>query len=83
MVHEREAVGDDRVVTDRAEVRAGEVSSSFEFHIVPGWSILRALIAGETDPMRLADVARGTLKTKRAALIDVESVQLVRRARFL
>jgi transposase len=37
---------------------------------VTGRSILRALIAGETDPVRLADLARGTLKAKRAALIE-------------
>jgi transposase len=37
---------------------------------VSGRAILRALIAGETDPVRLADLARGTLKNKRAALID-------------
>src|SRR6266699_5045390 len=37
---------------------------------VTGRSILRALIAGETDPVRLADWARGTLKAKRAALIE-------------
>jgi transposase len=36
---------------------------------VSGRAILRALIAGETDPVRLADLARGTLKNKRAALI--------------
>jgi transposase len=37
---------------------------------VTGRAILRALIAGETDPERLADLARGTLKNKRAPLID-------------
>lgn len=37
---------------------------------VSGRAMLRALIAGETDPVRLADLARGTLKNKRAALID-------------
>lgn len=35
---------------------------------VSGRAILRALIAGETDPARLADLARGTLKAKRARL---------------
>jgi len=35
-----------------------------------GRAILRALIAGQTDPVQLADLAQGTLKNKRAALID-------------
>jgi transposase len=35
-----------------------------------GRAILRALIAGQTDPVQLADLAQGTLKKKRAALID-------------
>jgi transposase len=37
---------------------------------VSGRAILRALIAGETDPERLADLARGTLKQKRASLVE-------------
>jgi transposase len=37
---------------------------------VSGRAILRALIAGQTDPAQLADLARGTLKNKRAALIE-------------
>ena len=37
---------------------------------VSGRAILRALIAGDTDPERLADLARGTLKSKRPQLID-------------
>lgn len=37
---------------------------------VSGRAILRALIAGQTDPIQLADVARGTLKNKRAALVE-------------
>ena len=32
--------------------------------------MLKALIAGERDPRRLADLARGRMKTKRAALIE-------------
>ncbi|HUL99619.1 MAG TPA: IS110 family transposase [Mycobacterium sp.] len=32
--------------------------------------MLEALIAGERDPRRLADLARGRMKTKRAALIE-------------
>jgi transposase len=37
---------------------------------VSGRAMLKALIDGETDPTRLADLARGTLRKKRAALID-------------
>jgi transposase len=37
---------------------------------VSGRAILRALIAGNTDPERLADLARGSLKNKRPQLID-------------
>lgn len=35
--------------------------------------MLEALIAGERDPRRLADLARGRMKTKRAALIEALS----------
>jgi transposase len=37
---------------------------------VSGRAILRALIQGQTDPAHLADLARGTLTHKRAALIE-------------
>jgi transposase len=37
---------------------------------VSGRAILRALIAGQTDPVQLADLARGTLKNKRTALVE-------------
>ena len=37
---------------------------------VSGRAILRALIAGETDAAVLAELAQGTLKNKRAALVD-------------
>ena len=37
---------------------------------VSGRATLRALIAGQTDPVQLADLARGTLKNKRAALVE-------------
>jgi transposase len=35
-----------------------------------GRAILAALVAGETDPERLADLTRGRLKASRAALVD-------------
>jgi transposase len=37
---------------------------------VSGRAILAALIKGETDPQRLADLARGKLKHKRPALVE-------------
>jgi transposase len=37
---------------------------------VSGRAMLRALIAGQSDPVQLADLARGTLKNKRAQLIE-------------
>jgi transposase len=37
---------------------------------VSGRAILRALIAGQTDPVQLADLARGTLKNKRTELVE-------------
>jgi transposase len=37
---------------------------------VSGRAILQALIKGQTDPAQLADLARGTLTHKRAALIE-------------
>ncbi len=37
---------------------------------VSGRAILRALITGQTDPAQLADLARGSLTQKRAALIE-------------
>ena len=37
---------------------------------VSGRAMLRALIAGETDPVQLAALARGTLRKKRAALVE-------------
>lgn len=37
---------------------------------VSGRAILKALIRGESDPERLADLAQGSLKTKRAQLVD-------------
>ena len=35
-----------------------------------GRAILRALIAGETDPERLADLTTGRLKASRAQLVE-------------
>lgn len=43
---------------------------------VSGRAILRALIKGETDPAQLADLARGSLTQKRAALIEALTGQV-------
>ncbi len=45
---------------------------------VSGRAMRRALINGETDPHRLADLARGTLKTKRAALVEALTGHITR-----
>ncbi len=50
---------------------------------VSGRAILRALIAGETDPDRLADLARGTLKNKRAALREALTGRITAHHRHL
>jgi transposase len=40
---------------------------------VSGRAILRALIAGQSDPVQLAELARGTVKHKRPALVEALS----------
>lgn len=50
---------------------------------VSGRAIVRAIIAGETDPARLADLARGTLKNKRAPLIEALTGHVTRHQRRL
>lgn len=48
-----------------------------------GRTILRALIAGETDPDRLADLAHKRLKASRAALIEALHGRVTAHHRFL
>jgi transposase len=48
-----------------------------------GRAVLTALLAGETDPERLADLTRGRLKAPRAALIDAFDGRLTAHHRFL
>jgi transposase len=48
-----------------------------------GRSILRALIAGETDPTRLADLAKGRLKASRAQLVEVLHGRVTAHHRFM
>jgi transposase len=48
-----------------------------------GRAILNALIAGETDPDRLADLARGRLKATRAELCDALRGRVTNHHRFM
>jgi transposase len=48
-----------------------------------GRAILRALIAGETDPQRLADLTRGRLKASRTDLVDALHGRVTEHHRFL
>jgi transposase len=48
-----------------------------------GRAILHALIAGETDPERLADLTRGRLKAPRAALVDALHGRVTDHHRFM
>lgn len=48
-----------------------------------GRAILTALIAGETDPARLADLTRGRLKAPRAALLDALHGRVTDHHRFM
>jgi transposase len=50
---------------------------------VSGRAILNALIAGETDPHRLADLTRGRLKATRADLLDALHGRVTDHHRFL
>jgi transposase len=48
-----------------------------------GRAILTALIAGETDPQRLADLTRGRLKATRADLVDALHGRVTEHHRFM
>lgn len=50
---------------------------------VSGRAILNALIAGETDPHRLADLTRGRLKAARADLLDALHGRVTDHHRFM
>jgi transposase len=50
---------------------------------VSGRAILNALIAGETDPQRLADLTRGRLKAPRADLVDALHGRVTDHHRFM
>ena len=50
---------------------------------VSGRAILKAVIAGETDPQRLADLTKGRLKASRAHLVDALHGRVTAHHRFL
>jgi transposase len=50
---------------------------------VSGRAILTALVAGETDPERLADRTRGRLKASRAQLVDALHGRVTAHHRFM
>ena len=50
---------------------------------VSGRAVLTALIAGETDPERLADLTRGRLKASRADLVDALHGRITDHHRFM
>jgi transposase len=55
-------------VLEDANLKLAAVAS--EILGASGRAMLEALIAGETDPQALAELARGTLRRKRAALVE-------------
>ena len=57
-----------QMTLEDANIKLGSVLSDILGH--SGRAILNALIAGETDPERLADLARGNARKKRAELIQ-------------
>jgi transposase len=50
---------------------------------VGGRAILRALVAGETDPARLADLTKGRLKASRPQLLDALHGRITSHHRFM
>jgi transposase len=50
---------------------------------ISGRAILTAVIAGETDPSRLADLTRGRLKATRADLLDALHGRVTDHHRFM
>ncbi len=50
---------------------------------VSGRAMLNAFIAGETDPERLTDLAKGRLKASRTQLVDVLHGRVTAHHRFM
>lgn len=68
-------------VLEDANIKLATVAS--DILGVSGRAMLRALIAGETDPERLADLARRRLRLKRAALVEALRGRVTAHHRFL
>ena len=64
-----------------ANLKLTEVMS--EILGVSGRAILSALVAGETDPERLADLTHGRLKASRSALVDALHGRITAHHRFM
>ncbi len=69
LIEERtRAVNRIQKVLEDANIKLASVAT--EVLGVSGRAMLEAIVAGESDPERLADLARGTLRRKRAALVE-------------
>jgi transposase len=68
-------------VLEAANIKLGDVAA--DVLGVSGRAILEALVAGEQDPTVLADLAKGRLRAKRAALVAALQGQLRPAQRFL
>jgi transposase len=68
-------------VLEDANIKLSTVAS--DIMGVSGRAMLQALVNGETDPHRLADLAQGRLRSKRAALIEALRGRVTDHHRFL
>lgn len=68
-------------VLEGANIKLASVASDVAG--VSGRSILRALVAGEADPVALADLARGRMRSKRPALEDALTGSIGPHQRFI
>jgi transposase len=68
-------------VLEDANIKLSTVAS--DIMGVSGRAMLRALIAGETDPHRLADLARRRLRLKHAALVEALRGRVTQHHRFV
>jgi transposase len=82
LLHERtRAVNRIHKVLEDANLKLSAVAT--DIMGVSGRAMLRALVAGETDPVRLADLARHTLRRKLPALQEALAGRLRAHHRFL
>jgi transposase len=68
-------------VLEDANIKLGSVAT--DVLGVSGRAMLRSLIAGETDPAKLAELARGKLRKKKSALEDALLGRVTAHHRFL